>query len=445
MLARALALLAFLSVLVLVSPSVSAGDGAAGDVGLHARVEVLEVTRAIGSGSSSCSSSATVSSLTFSHGVSTGAGRFLQVSVFHRSILGTSVSSITYAGQSLTSEITQALPGASTGRLEVWDLSSPPAGTANVVVTFSGSVDGVIAFAVSFNNVNLFSRQQSQTSTASSISDTAQTGSPPLSNQDLAIAYVGLDSTQGEPTADSPQSSRGSGSNDIPGTTCNSMAVSTRPVPGSTVTMGYTSDGTGNWAQIIVVLHPIDAVSGGDPGPTPGGGGVGFPADAKPLCAELGPADWILPTTRPGSLNVTIEDRRREASLALQYLVSWGDGTAVIVPKTPVSHAYAKPDIYTITMRIQYRDGSIQLFTSFIDLRGNNCALSAFVAEFFPILGMLGGLTAVGAFIVTLSQRERKKAVLKFLRKWLLAVTAVAFGIIIAVAIYMQAAGIPFT
>lgn len=168
----------------------------------------------------------------------------------------------------------------------------------------------------------------------------------------------------------------------------------------------------------------------------------GFPPATRPTCNELTPVDWLIPTTQPGSLNVTIEDRRREAGIALQYLVSWGDGSATIVPKTPISHTYAVPDIYTITMRIQYRDGSIHLFVAYVDLRGNNCALSQFVNDVVPILGLLGGLTAVGALIVTLSQR--KKTVVKRLRRYLLVVTVITFGIIIAVVIYMRAAGIPY-
>ncbi len=214
-------------------------------------------------------------------------------------------------------------------------------------------------------------------------------------------------------------------------TVINTATVSAR-CSDTTQPDGTTCSVTAMWAEVIVTTASGDE---------PSAGAAGFPPDMTPVCAELGPADWILPTTSPGSLNVTIEDHRREASLALQYLVNWGDNTGTITPATPVSHTYARPDIYTITMRIQYRDGSIHIFASFIDLRGNNCALSAFVANFFPALGLLGGLTAVGALIVTLSQRKATKR----MRKYLLVVTVVAFGIIIAVAIYMRAAGIPLT
>ncbi len=209
----------------------------------------------------------------------------------------------------------------------------------------------------------------------------------------------------------------------------NTATVSARCAD-TTQPTGTTCSVTAMWAEVIYTIPGGDEV---------GAGGAGFPADMLPTCAELGPVDWILPTTQPGSLNVTIEDHRREASLALQYLVNWGDDTATIAPATPISHTYPAPDVYTITMRVQYRDGSIHIFASFIDLRGNNCALSRFVANFFPALTLLGGLTAVGALIVTLSQRKATKRV----RKYLLVVTVVAFSVIIAVAIYMRAAGIP--
>ncbi len=84
-------------------------------------------------------SSSDRSSATFSHTVPAGNQRLLVV-IIHME--GTrDVTSVTYSGQSLTRAIRQNSGNTSRGQIQIWYLVSPPTGTANVVVTYSGVQD----------------------------------------------------------------------------------------------------------------------------------------------------------------------------------------------------------------------------------------------------------------------------------------------------------------
>jgi hypothetical protein len=104
----------------------------------------------------SASSDGTGSTRTFPVTVANGTDRLLAVGISTQAD-GT-VTGVTYGGQALTSRVAQATP-AQTGpgaSAEVWTLSAPPTGTANVVVTFSGSVPSVVG-ATSFTGVDQIS------------------------------------------------------------------------------------------------------------------------------------------------------------------------------------------------------------------------------------------------------------------------------------------------
>src|SRR5229473_2937496 len=100
-------------------------------------------------GTSSASGKA-VSTLTWSHTAGSTPNRILIVGVSNQNT-SRPVSSVTYGGTPLTRIGFQN--GGTSNRMELWSLTAPSAGTANVVVTFSGSVD-VVGGAVSFSGVN---------------------------------------------------------------------------------------------------------------------------------------------------------------------------------------------------------------------------------------------------------------------------------------------------
>jgi hypothetical protein len=84
-------------------------------------------------------SSSARSSATFSHEVAAGDDRLLIVSVMVRGSI--TANSVTYGGTALTKAISRAAGGNGNCTTEIWYLIAPPVGTANVVVTFSGSAD----------------------------------------------------------------------------------------------------------------------------------------------------------------------------------------------------------------------------------------------------------------------------------------------------------------
>jgi hypothetical protein len=185
-------------------------------------------------------------------------------------------------------------------------------------------------------------------------------------------------------------------------------------------------------------------VGGGDDGGGGGGGRVPFPFDFPEPSCGLGVVDWISPSVQPGSRTVTINDQRREAALVILYNVNWGDNTASSHVVSRFNHTYAKDGIYVITLAVQYRAGAIEIFVSdFVDLRANNCSLQKFVREILPVISVLVGLCVVGVFIVGLSRRRIRLKLRKLLERYLLVIILVGLGIIVAVAIYATASGIP--
>src|SRR5438046_7052117 len=101
--------------------------------------------------STSSASAKAASSLTWSHTVSPSPNRILMVGVSNNNTTRP-VSSVTYGGTALTRIGFQNAPGTQ-NRMELWSLIAPSPGTANVVVTFSGSVDSV-GGAIVFSGVD---------------------------------------------------------------------------------------------------------------------------------------------------------------------------------------------------------------------------------------------------------------------------------------------------
>ncbi|MFA5783729.1 MAG: agmatine deiminase family protein, partial [Phycisphaerae bacterium] len=97
-------------------------------------------------------SNASRTSATFSHTVAAGDDRLLVVSVMFEG--DDSVSSITYAGYSLTQATTRKSGSSSGCGVEIWYLVDPPVGTASVVVNFGTSVVPSGITAVNFTGVD---------------------------------------------------------------------------------------------------------------------------------------------------------------------------------------------------------------------------------------------------------------------------------------------------
>jgi len=101
--------------------------------------------------STSSASAKAASSLTWSHTVGPSLNRILMVGVSNNNTTRP-VSTVTYGGTALTRVGFQNAPGTQ-NRIELWSLIAPSPGTANVVVTFSGSVDSV-GGAIVFSGVD---------------------------------------------------------------------------------------------------------------------------------------------------------------------------------------------------------------------------------------------------------------------------------------------------
>ena len=141
--------------------------------------------------------------------------------------------------------------------------------------------------------------------------------------------------------------------------------------------------------------------------------------------------------------NVAIEDTRSQAALAILYIWNFGDGTQEQTTKGIVNHTYEKEGLYTVTVRVQYRSGAIDIFLVNVNARGDECWFTEFVHDFFPILLLLIGLMLLAVFIVQASKYRFRKDLKKLLRRLFLSVALIAFAIMAAVVIYTSAMGIP--
>ena len=141
--------------------------------------------------------------------------------------------------------------------------------------------------------------------------------------------------------------------------------------------------------------------------------------------------------------NITIEDTRSEAALAILYIWNFGDGTQEQTTKGSVGHTYAKQGLYTVTIRVQYRSGAIEIFLVNVNARGDECLFNEFVHDWFPILLLLIGLMVLAALTVQLSKRRGDPNFKRLLRRLFLLVALIAFAIMAAVVIYTSAMGIP--
>ncbi len=186
------------------------------------------------------------------------------------------------------------------------------------------------------------------------------------------------------------------------------------------------------------VVNPAGHSAGGGGG---GGGGPAIPTDLSLAC-PLSPLDWLVLNPVDGHRDVTIYDGRPEAALAVLYIVGWGDGVTTLSATTPVNHTYPADDVYTLSVRVQHRTGLIEIFTTQVDTRGNNCSAQKFANEYLGILLMLAVLFILAAVITIASRRIKgvRKKMFRRLFLWLgIGIILFALGFVI----YAALAGIP--
>ena len=211
---------------------------------------------------------------------------------------------------------------------------------------------------------------------------------------------------------------------------------------GNTIATDTDGDGTasftftGGWGtgDVMRILKQPPGGEGGDIPDTQLAGGYGTFANLF---------DVKYPDPGKRCQNVTIEDTRSIAALAVLYVWNFGDGTQEETAKGSVGHVYKEEGLYTVTVRVQYRTGAIEIFLVNVNARGDECLFSEFVHDFFPLLLALIALMAIAAAIVQASKRRIEKRLRKLLIRLFLSVALIAFGIVAVVVIYTTGMNIP--
>ncbi len=217
--------------------------GSTADFAPHGRIHIKQPAPEVDTITTATSSS---SPMTISHTIS-GTDRLLVVAISQGNV-NSPVATITYGGTPLTALGTES---AGPPRIEMWRLLAPLVGTANVVVTFSGTPsDGAVVGVMNLTNVN----------------QTTPFG-PFVSNAGNGTASVDVTSAEGElvidviakdnavaPAVGAGQTERWNNafSNSAYG------ALSTRP-GAKTVTMAWWS--ADDWAVGAVSVKPLDPES----------------------------------------------------------------------------------------------------------------------------------------------------------------------------------------
>ncbi len=219
---------------------------------------VSPVAAAIGLDGTSSNTATSTSSITISHATGNGANRLMLVGVsLFDGGHNLQVNSVTYGGQNLTF-VGGRRDSSDSVRCEIWRLTSPPSGTANVVVTLNGSSDGIAAGVVTFNGVDQitplgsFNSAQGMSPTPSV---TVSSGSGQLVFDTVAFKdglslNVGANQTQRWSGADGNNKLRGAGSTE----------------PGAaSVTMSWSEPGTNSkeWAIGAVPIRPASFLPDG--------------------------------------------------------------------------------------------------------------------------------------------------------------------------------------
>jgi hypothetical protein len=196
------------------------------------------------------------SSFTWSHTVSSSSNRLLLVGISMSQFSGaTTVSSVTYSGQALTLVTTATEAGDI--RAEMWRLTAPPVGTANVVITLSDS-ERAICGATSWANVDQTTPLGPAAST-SGITTSGGGNQPSLSvssaNNQFVQDVLAVDSTNAV-TAGSGQTQVWSQSSS--GSVTTVRGASSTESGSSSTTMSWTGVPVStSWAIVAAPIMPV--------------------------------------------------------------------------------------------------------------------------------------------------------------------------------------------
>ena len=189
---------------------------------------------------------------TWAHTVGSGTNGILIVGVSNRRSNRTVVG-VTYAGMSFQ-RVGFQNSGASTSRMEMWYLLSPPAGTSNVVVTLSGST-AAVAGAVSFFGVDQtvpLGAFSSTAGTAANVSLLVPSASNEIVVDVIAAPGPGLSLTEGPGQTVQWVGATGTTGNEV-------LGGSSSTTGAATVSLSWTLGASVDWGIGAVSLKPANS------------------------------------------------------------------------------------------------------------------------------------------------------------------------------------------
>ncbi len=190
-----------------------------------------------------------VSSVTFSHTVTSTGNRLMLVGVAMDANAGPAVSSVTYSGQSLTL-VGSRVGGSAPVRIEIWQLVNPTSGTADVVVTLSSNADGVSVGATTFTGVD-------QTTPLGTFASAIGTSNTPSVNVSSALGELVYDVVAGKNSGTLAAGSGQTGLWDVNASGQSRGAASTEAGAAS-VTMSWNKGSALEWAIGGVSVKPSE-------------------------------------------------------------------------------------------------------------------------------------------------------------------------------------------
>ena len=204
---------------------------------------------AIVSGTVTTPTPATTASLTFSHAVTAGPNRALVVVTAHRDG-NLNVTAITYGGVALTQAIQQN-GNANNNEVNIWYLLNPTVGSANVVVTLSGSAR-VAAGAINLTGVH-------QTTPVGTAAGAAATSAAPSVTVGGAVneLVIGAVSANGDAVSVASAGGQSSIVNTGSGTAVGDIRLAAASKAGAaSVTVSWTLGASKAWGAAAVPFKP---------------------------------------------------------------------------------------------------------------------------------------------------------------------------------------------
>lgn len=186
-----------------------------------------------------------VTSLTWSHTTS-GLDRALIVGVSYFDAAAVSITGVTYAGVAMTN--IGGATDSSNSRAQLWKLSNPAVGANNVIVSFSGGIDG-LAGAVSFTGAQQITALLTGTLATATGSNTTPTVNAVSNPAEIVIDTLVTAFNLVDATAGAGQTERWKVFNGPCG------AGSTEAGATST-TMSWTLSSSSPWALIAIAVKP---------------------------------------------------------------------------------------------------------------------------------------------------------------------------------------------